>query len=265
MTTYNNNMAANEQIAMPELYEFRRGFERGYYTSYPEDLLFQSHIYLASSISRSDFTTDANMNTVSLKITAAIISDFATYVAYEPSQRTRVIIYRAVSDDMNEFAIIFDGQITNVAFNTERVATAHVEQRASILDREVQMYIHQLPCNHHIFDSGCRLDPLVWRVLSSVSVSGNTLFSNDFDAYEDGYFTGGEVHYEDDARLITNHVGSTLTLQVPFSAAVQTGTTVTVYPGCSGIPTVCRDKFNNILRYLGMAYIPNKNPAVWGV
>jgi len=265
MTTYENNIAAVEQIPMPELYELRRGWDRFFYTSYPTDLTFKGHVYVAAPIQRGDFTVDTNLNTVSLRVTAAVLSSFANFIAYQPTQRTQIYLYRAISDDLTEYAVVFDGWLTTITFNEKNMATAQFDQRASILDRDVDMVIHQAPCNHHVFDNGCRLDGLLWKVVVPVIVNQEQLTHDDFATYADGYFTGGEVHYQDDARLITNHVGNTLTLHVPFSGDVSTGTTVEVYPGCDGRPSTCRDKYNNIENFLGFPYIPDKNPAIWGV
>ena len=127
------------------------------------------------------------------------------------------------------------------------------------------MIIHQASCNYHVFDSGCKLDRILHVVSVPVTVSGSTIFNDVFDTYTDGHFVGGEVIYQDDARLITNHVGGLLTLHVPFSGEVFTGTTVDVYPGCDGLAPTCDTKFSNLSNFRGFPYIPNKNPAVWGV
>jgi len=265
MTDYNTNMTSTEQIPTPELFELRKGIQTAYYTSYPEALLFNGHIYTPASIKRGDYTVDSNLNTVSVTLTAAVLAEFGIHVANNPSQRTRVIIYRTISDDMSEYRVVFDGHITGIVFNDKDVATVRVDQQASILDRQIDMFVHQATCNHHVFDRNCSLDYLLWVETTVVIVNGSTLFADVFDTYEDGYFTGGEVHFIDDARLITNHVGGDLTLHIPFSGDLITGMEVVVYPGCNGTPDTCINKFNNYSNFLGFPYIPNKNPAIWGV
>lgn len=265
MTDYDTNMTATEQIPMPELYEIRTGWSRVYYTSYNQILLHNNHNYLPVTIQRGEFTVDTNMSTVSVSITAAVLNELGSHVANEPTQSTRIIIYKAVSDDLTEYTVLFDGLLTGISFNDQNVATVQVTQRASILDRDIEMIIHQAPCNHHVFDTNCKLDRILYVVSVPVVVTGATLFNDTFDTYDDGYFTGGEVIYQDDARLITNHVGGNLTLHVPFSGEVSTGTEVQVYPGCNGLPATCVSKFNNLPNFRGFAYIPNKNPAIWGV
>lgn len=265
MTTYEDNMTAVEQIPLPELYEIRKGWTNSYYTSYPTSLYFRGHDFIPASIRRGDWAVDTNLNTVSVNISSAVLPEFGAAVANTPAQRTRIMIYRAVSDDLSEYVTLFDGWVTGIVFSEEDVATVKVDQRASILDREIDMVLHQAPCNHHVFDSGCKLDYALYVVSSSIVVSGSELFSNDFDIYDDGYFTGGEVHYQDDARLITNHVGSTITLHIPFDARVATGTVVDVYPGCDGRAVTCDTKYNNLSNMRAFPYIPNKNPAIWGV
>jgi hypothetical protein len=37
--------------------------------------------------------------------------------------------------------------------------------------------------------------------------------------------------------------------------------TVMVYPGCDGRIETCRDKFDNLIHFLGFPFIPDENPA----
>jgi uncharacterized phage protein (TIGR02218 family) len=264
MTTYENNMSATQQLALPELYHFQQGFENAYYTSFHSALTFKNETYIPRPIKRGDFKYDSNLGTVSLTITAAVVPELGQYIAQYPLDRTTVTIYRAVEDDLTEYAVIFEGQIVTVGFENH-IATAKLEQKASILGQELDLVVYQPTCNHHVFDGRCRLDHVNWVVPAIVTVSGSSLLSDQVSGYADGYFTGGEVHFGQDARLITNHTGNNLALHIPFDSRLQSGATVDVYPGCDGQADTCIDKFDNYDNFLGMPFIPSKNPAVWGV
>ena len=60
-------------------------------------------------------------------------------------------------------------------------------------------------------------------------------------------------------RWITAHVGDTLTLSYPFKGMAP-GETVSVFPGCDGLESTCRNKFNNVLNFSGFTRLPSKNP-----
>jgi len=266
MTDYSVNLAAKEQIPFVELYQFRRGSERGYYTNYSQNVVFATQTYFAATITRNGFSVDGNLSNVSTTITGAVLSDFGVYIASQPSERTEVNIYRAVSDDLDEYAMILSGNVTGVTFSEDNRCTLQVTEKASILDREVDMIVHSVTCNHNVFYGDCSLDPLLWRVVSSnTTFSGSTLYVNECSVYADNYFQGGEVHIGNDARLITGSSGTALSLHVGFPQNIVDGTEVEIYPGCDRKPSTCLDKFNNLDNYLGMPYIPDKNPTMWGL
>ena len=130
----------------------------------------------------------------------------------------------------------------------------------------MDVFIYQASCNHHIFDSGCGIDYFLWKVDATIlQVNGTVLTSDQLLGFGTDYFVGGEVNYYGDARLITAYSGNTITLHVPFDSRVTVGTVVEVFPNCGGDPQKCRDVFNNFDHFLGCPYIPDKNPAVWGV
>ncbi len=266
MTTYDDNITSTEQVPFIELFKFQRGAEYGYYTSYSEDVEFNNQTYIKASITRGDFSSDLKLSTVTVSIAAAMLDDLGVYIANQPAVSTSVTIYRAVSDDLEEFAVIFEGLVVGVAFNENNTVSIKVDESASILDREVDMIVHSATCNNNVFYGKCRLDPLLWRIYTSdIIVSEGVIYCEACAAKQDGWYTGGEVHVGADARLITNHVGNALTLHVPFDSSVQTGTLVEIFPGCDRRAYTCATKFNNLSNFVGMPYIPDKNPTIWGL
>jgi uncharacterized phage protein (TIGR02218 family) len=265
MTSYDANMKATEMVAMPEFYRFSRGYDNWYYTNAKTSLVFNNSPYVPSAIERGPFTIQTDLAVVSVTLTSQVLDQFADVIANAPSQRIRCRIYRAISDTLTNFGLLFDGNIISIAFNEKNIASATVVQKAGILDRNVQMIYHSVSCNHHVFQGDCNLDVIDWQVKTNVSVSGSDLVSSAFDAYDDGYFKAGMVECLNDYRMITNHVGDTITLHVPFDDRLSTGDEVTVLPGCDGLASTCLEKFDNLDNYLGCPYIPSKNPAIWGV
>jgi len=117
-----------------------------------------------------------------------------------------------------------------------------------------------------IYDTNCGVDESLYEVTGPVSaISSSTYTVTGLNAYSANYFGGGFAIYDTDMRLVTFHSGNDITLQLPFDSRVSVGTTISVYPGCTGNPSICLNRFNNISNYLGMPYVPNSNPVLWGV
>lgn len=147
---------------------------------------------------------------------------------------------------------------------SERVAKAEFESKARQLRIRIPKYLYQSYCNWDVFDPDCGLAEFAWKVTTDITVVDDTLISSVFAGYAADYFTAGRVRYEGDERWILKHVTDTLTLQVPFSSAVETGTIVDVLPGCDGSPDTCKDTFSNYPNFFGFPYIPSNNPCLFG-
>lgn len=69
-------------------------------------------------------------------------------------------------------------------------------------------------------------------------------------------------------RAITSHQGNTLRLATPLlpgDYVTAANTRVTIYAGCNGALSTCKDKFSNVPRFGGYPYIPIKNPFEVGL
>jgi len=264
MTDYDVNIAKRELVAMPELYEFQYGGNYDYFTSFSEDLLFLGVTYKRATIERSGFSVDTEFGKIGMTIKTPVIDTLRTYIANQPVERTTVKVWRAVLDDLTEYRVIFSGDIQRVSFKGN-VCQATCEMQSHILSQKLPNIVHQSFCNHQVFDDGCGLDWAAWRVSGSVSSIAADVYSVGAAAgYANGYFTGGQVLKDNDARYIINHSGSNLYLHVPFDSRVGIGTSVYLLPGCNGKVSTCKNKFNNFNNHLSMPYIPSTNPVMWG-
>jgi uncharacterized phage protein (TIGR02218 family) len=262
--TYATNIAAAQQESTPELYEFLLAGEYERFTSFAQAVTFLGHEFTPRSIRRSGWNYDTEFGAVSLSITAPITETFRRYIVNMPVEPVKVTIYRALSSDMASFVTIFNGYIRTVSIR-DNMAQAECESRSKVLRAKIPRIVYQAYCNHNVFDAGCTLNDETWRVAATISnVSGSTIVSASFAGYPAQWFRGGFVQLDLDYRLITDHTADTLSLQLPFDDRMAVGTAVYAYPGCDGNPATCRDKFDNLEHYLGMAYIPSSNPVVWG-
>lgn len=264
MTTYTTNLGLTEQISMPELYEFSSAGTYYRYTSYNTDITFDGNLYEARPIKRGGISRDIQFGKVKLNVDAPVSDVFQQYIASQPIEPVTLTVYRAVSDELTSYVIIFAGTVKSVGIQNN-VARATCEARSRLLEQKLPKIIFQSYCNHDIYDTGCTVSDVLYRVTGTITaVSGSTLTAAAFGTYADDYFNLGKVVYGSDIRLITDHTGNDLTIQIPFDSSVAVGTEVYAYPGCDGDPTTCDTRFNNLSNFLGFPYIPSRNPSIWG-
>lgn len=263
MTLATNQDAAARE-ATPELYRFSCGATVTCYTSYALGKWFLGDYYEPRPITHSGFTETEAFDPVTLKVTAPADGELLKYVANTPIEPTRIKIYRALLSNINDYELLFSGVMLQPSFAKNTISMPF-ESMAHIFKRRYLRYVYQSWCNHEVFDSGCALVRSAWRIAGTVSgISGASITVAECAALGDGYFTGGYVECGTDARMITQHVGSTLGLHMAFDSRVAVGTAVGVYPGCPGDPDICLERFDNRAHFFGMQYISAHNPVIWG-
>lgn len=274
MTTYDNNLALKEQKGLPELYKLTFGSTVERYTSWPVSVTFEGSVYQTVPIKRSGISLDNQYKNVTCTIAAPCTPAFQRYLVSAPAAVTQVTIYQAVEDDLSEYVIIFSGNIKSVSFPGKFQCQAECVSNSSILDNVVPGILYQSYCNWTVFDDDCGLDATAWRITCLGVTFGED--SNGHYAQHANligkaatYFQLGVISdlTEDSMRMITNYDNSNgrIHLHVPFGTAeLVTGDDVYVYPGCTGSPYICKNRFHNLAKFMGMPYIPSNNPAVWG-
>ena len=262
--TFDSNLELAQQESLPEFYTFVAGETTYYYTTYNQELVFESRTHTPASIQRSGFKVDDKFGTVKVTIQSPINDLFAQYIVNTPLMPVSVRICRALKSDLTDYVILFSGMIKVVAVKNME-AQASCESKSHMLNTKMPKIIYQAYCNHDVFDSQCGLDDQAYRVNSIIrSVDFSKYYADEFALHPDDYFRGGILKYGSDIRFITGHTTDCVDLHVPFDDSVGFGTTVEAYPGCNGSPEMCVDRYSNLVNYLGMPYIPSHNPAVWG-
>jgi uncharacterized phage protein (TIGR02218 family) len=265
--TYASNLAESEQVAIPELFYFSCGSTIERYTNWATDLTFLGSTWTRAHIKRSRFKQDTQLGRTSVSVAAPVSGIFANYVLTMPLEPVEVIIYRALQSDMTDFITMFHGFVKGISID-KGIATAEAETRSDLLSQPVPRYIYQSYCNYEVFHDGCTLIEADYRVAGTVYyVDSAEIRCTAFGPYYSqhaNYFQGGKVQFGSDWRFITSHTTNTITLNVAFRVAPAVGDTVYAYPGCDGSAATCDTKFGNLDDFCGMAYIPSRNPAMWG-
>lgn len=250
-----------------ELFEFARGAtEYWRYTSTDTDQTYFGSVYESIAIQHEDFETSQNVEAVELKMTMPLTADFVQmYISAPPSDPISFVLRRFHGGD-TEVVSIWVGRVINVEFKEEAVEVI-CESVYTSLKRPTLRRIFQISCPHVLYnqvDGSCNLDKNNFKVVATLdAVSGTTFTSSTFGAYADGYFAGGFVELDHgghtNVRYITEHTGNNLELNLQLPEAFA-GSSVNAYPGCAHNTSDCDTKFNNILNYGGMPWIPGVNP-----
>lgn len=248
-----------------ELYHiWRDGGEHWYYTSGDISVTYDGNVYVPATLARGSVTYDSQLEVSTLRIQAAYVENpVLEFVAVNPVEILWVSIMKMFRDlDPLEVDVVFIGQIKDVSFKgpSAEVTCVGFER---FLKLSIPRWRYQLTCNHILFDSKCALSKVFYKVTAVVVLDSTktVLTSATFSGYDDGYFIGGEVIFGVESRTVVDHVGSNITLMYRMKE-LESSDSVDAYPGCDGRADTCRDKFDNILNFLGFPFIPIENPAV---
>lgn len=250
-----------------ELFLFQRGLSTFWgYTSTTETKNVAGQVYIAVSMSRSNFEASQDYRRNNLKIKMPLTAEFVQqYISSPPTDKIDITVYQYHEDDPDqEVVIVWTGRVINLKFGEKDVEVL-CESIETVFDRNTLRRQYSRGCTFQLYDpDSCKVDPDNFVLETTLSaVDGIILTSSDFGTYDDGYFAGGylvlQVGSILNKRFILTHVGNdiTINLSLPGLAA---GVDVSVYPGCAHTTQVCADKFNNILNYGGQPFIPLKNP-----
>lgn len=261
--SYQTELEKVEQPLTAELYKLYAGGVYFYYTSYETAITFGGQSYLPRPLKRTGFSVEKSMKTVDVTVSTPVAVAFGEYLAASPYARTSIEIIKVfVSSPDTLSKLIFTGMIYTVSVKNG-VASALFKSSNGLLARVVPRVIYQTSCNWSLFSAQCGLIKTNYEYSATVgSVSGNDLVLPLLANIPDKKYQGGILTFGAEQRLITNHVGTTVTVLVQF-AGIVSGDSVKLYPGCNGSPGACAS-FGNQAHYMGMPHIPTRNALMWG-
>lgn len=270
------SLETSQSSAQPvELFRFDYGLETYYYTSADKDFTYQGRLYTATPVSRSQVDQSQEDQAGSLEVSLPRENPVsALFIDYLPIIPVSVTIYRLHRGDSGVVSV-FQGKVTSATY-TDNECKLRCAANADVLNRIIPIAVYQPQCNHTVFSQsqtydmaggnraqtiGCNASREAYRFAVAVQgVSGLTLTASPLASKPDDWFTYGYVERSNgEVRWITEHTGATLTLSYPFKG-LNPGETVSVFPGCDGLESTCRNKFNNVLNFSGFTRLPSKNP-----
>jgi uncharacterized phage protein (TIGR02218 family) len=244
-----------------ELYHFTADGQSYYRTAHPVAYSFMGNSYLPSpKLSRSQpVRASAGDKPPELEIDIAESDSVVLQNTYSSKPTTfSVRIYRVQPLGSHTW---WDGKIQGARHKGDRCTL----RCPSVLDDEFQRELPNVrfnaQCQHFLFDSHCRLDPLDFAFATTVAtISGTVLTVSGVGGNPDGYFQGGvALSLAGERRLVVSHVGTALSLFTAFRTAPAALEAITLYPGCPRTIDACIDTFNNRVNYGGFSDVPVEN------
>lgn len=264
--TYQAIETSREDGNVLELFKFTFGAVTTRLTSYNQDVVFQGSTWTSIQISRDDVQNSIEDTLNEIKITMPASHPIPeAYISNVPGRVGSVEVFRAHADDpVEETVLDFQGFISQVNFDAALVATLTCQPNSSVFKRTAPRFTYQSNCNHILYDAGCKIARSSFLHTALVNaISGRTITVAGLSAKGVGWAVGGFVVFpaagNDDARLILEQSGDTVTLLNTFAADVL-NTTVDVFAGCDHSLAICDSKFANVINFGGFPFVPTKNP-----
>lgn len=253
-----------EQRKPVELYHmWNDGGDHWRHTDGDISVTFDGEVYTPATLKRSSVKQDTELKVTSMSIDVSYIADpVFEFIAMNPIELLWISVSKLHRDQSPlEADVVFIGQIKNVTFKGVS-AKAECVGFEHFLKQTVPKWRFQHTCNHMVFDDKCALTEASYKVTATVTIDATkTLVSSaTFALQDDGYFTGGKIVFGDEYRTIVVHESNVVTLMYKFQELVD-ASSVDAYPGCDGRVETCKNKFNNIVHFLGFPFIPTDNPA----
>ena len=189
----------------------------------------------------------------------------ATFLGYSPDVVTTVTVYRTHGDDLTNYIVYWKGRVA-AATPSGNFMSLECEPVFSSLRRIGIREVYSRNCRHALFGAGCRLAAAGFaHAITVTAVAGAVLTITEAGGLDT--LVGGMFKASDGTvRMITRHVGTTVTLMRPIKSLIAEmvanpgGFAATVYHGCDKTPETCRDVYLNLANFGGFPGIPELNP-----
>lgn len=188
--------------------------------------------------------------------------------AQAPNGSVGVTIMTKHVDDP-QVIIDWKGRVVNADWQTDWLVF-NSETLRSALRNGTNIRKSGIGCQVPLYSQGnglCNVNPEDYRVDATVlSIIGLNIQSEQLLLYTDGYFSGGYAEWTNndtgrpERRMITASTQTPPVITIAsFPYGMDTGSVISVYPGCRKTHDDCKNKFANTDNYAGQRFIPLKN------
>lgn len=258
---YENSLESSSPV---ELYEFSYQGGTLRFTSADRDIEFASNTYRHAPLSRSKIDESSDIARASLVVTAPPDFEVSELFSVAPPDDVVGLVVRRYQPSDSSAVVIWLGRVLAVRWPKDqselRCESVFTQMRIPGLRR-----IYSKNCPHLLYGARCRASEIVFEEEITIDVqTGRQLVSAGFDAFPDGYFSGGKIAWEKTPgffvrRGIKIHAGDTVVMSHPIEG-IDPGTVISAWPGCDHTLNDCVGKFNNLPNHGGFPHMKQKNP-----
>lgn len=261
----------NELGQAIELFVIARTDRSQYWTSADDAITVDGVVYNPATIRRSRVATAFSAERVECSLESDIDTVFAFLLEDSPGMDIRLTVSKYIVASAVSITI-FSGYMESFQLSG-RKASVEFRSDGFKLDTLVPRTLIQAACNNLLYDTHCGVDRGMYRItckVSAYSAASRTLTLQDkapdsFGRYLSDlaadYPAFGTLYYNHHYRLVTASAASGDNRNVKIIDAfpentIRVGSIVYLDPGCDRYPNTCRDRFDNLSRFLGFPYAP---------
>lgn len=271
MATYDTLESSVESSRPVELYTFAQGSASYRYSSNESSITIGGTTWDGEAIGRNDIVQGADDRSRTLDITLPATNSFVSqFISTPPAQKITVSVIRLQIDETPSFTqtLIFKGVVRSVEFSDDGLtAVVHLQSIESDGSKIIPPYTFMGMCNHVLYGTGCGVSPSDHSFTGPVSAIDGDIVTLDGADASGVDFVGGfcKPVGTNDFRMILAQDGDDLTLLLPFQND-PTGSNVQAFAGCDHIvDSDCAVVFDNVKRFGGFPWVPEKNPFETGI
>lgn len=259
-TTFDDDETSVARSRPIDLFQFETPTASYRNTSHIVDVVYGGNTYTAITMSRGDQQLAQDPTgrelVVTLPITHEIVQRFCASGIPEHSVIITVSRLQANSGAAQQIHSGFAGGIS-IDGHTALIRLPALTDDAMKI--RLPVIAAQKTCVHILYDNQCQVNRITSSGQHSITAMSGKTATTDSAASGDFYVFGDIVHLPTgQRRMIVAQSGAVLTLDAPFVGAI-VGDPVRIAPGCAHDIVTCRDKFNNVVNFVGM---PNMNGSL---
>lgn len=241
------------------------------FTNYDADIVDGGFTYLSNNIlidrSRVRVVIGVEVDTLDITINphpADLVSgaSFLKTCASGLLDGAFLTMYRVFSDTNGDNAgsfIHFSGRIADMNMTRSQVDIT-VKSDLELLSVKLPRNLYQANCLHTLYDGDCGLTRATWGVAGTVTGATKTLIncgiSNAAGWFDLGYIIFNTGALAGTRRTVKSYNINNFTLLNPLPLVPTSGDTFTAFAGCNKSQATCTNKFNNVINFRGMPYVP---------
>lgn len=260
---------SSEYLAAPiELYRFLHGPDVFTLTSSDLEYTYQGEVYVPTPLLRGSDSETGDTDKDEILVTLPGNHEIPMlYAGFPPGDLVSMTRYKTHrTDPDSEVRYSWSGFVIGCNWVNDGSHAELICEPIEVFLQHPGLTRPQGPnCPYAVYHKGCFVNRDLHRV--SGTAGATTVYDvvvPEAAAYADGHFTGGAISIltlqgYSDSRLIVSHVGNLITMVAPMKY-LQSGTPVSLYPGCDKTLSTCDAKFGNTLNFGGWPFRPNKNP-----